>query len=436
MLERRVVPRAGALALIVAAAVSADAAEQRFPKPDFKSGYVQPVYHPPTPARSAVREWADVAVLAAALGAAAWLALRARSRRGLWALSVASLVWFGLVRKGCICPVGSIHNVALALVDPVYGLPLVTALIFALPLVAALLWGRVFCAAVCPLGVIQDLVVWRPVRLPTALNRALGMLGPTVLAFGIALTAAGAGFWICRYDPFVGLYRRSGPAGMIATGIGLLLIGVVVARPYCRFFCPYGVLLSWGSRLSRRHLGITPDECIQCRLCERSCPFDAIRGPEPPHVDRSAARRALVRALWAAPLFVAGAAWAGRAALDALAPVVHPAVALERELRAEDAAGTPDLTWETRVFRLSGEPRESAAAAAAAARHRLRLAGLWAGAFVGFVGAGRIVASVRRSDRREWVPDRGECLSCGRCFAHCPREYVRLGRLDGPMGNP
>ncbi|MCX7818615.1 MAG: 4Fe-4S binding protein [Kiritimatiellae bacterium] len=422
-----------AVLLVTAIAV---AAEQRFPKPDFKSGYTQPVYRPPLPARSAAREWADVGLLATALVAAAWLALRARSRRGLWALSIGALVWFGLVRQGCICPVGSIQNVALALADRTHAIPLTTALIFALPLMAALCWGRVFCAAVCPLGALQDLVVLRPVRLPRPLNRALAMLGPTVLAFGLALTFAGAGFWICRYDPFVPLYRRSGSAGMIATGIALLVLGTVVARPYCRYFCPYGVLLGWCSRLARRHLTITPDECIECRLCETSCPFDAIRAPEPPHPDRAAARRALVRALSLAPLLIAAAAGAGRTVLLALAPHVHPAVTLEAQLLAEEAAGTPDLTWETRAFRLSGAPRETATTAAATARGRLASAGLWAGGFVGLVGVTRIVASLRRSDRRDWVPDRGECLSCGRCFAHCPREYVRLGRLDGPIGNP
>lgn len=436
-MRRLVLPQPGVVAALLWFAVAMPSwAEQRFPKPDFKSGYVQPIYHPPTPARTAIREWTDVAALAAALGISAWLALRARSRRGLWALSVISLVWFGLVRKGCICPVGSIQNVAFALADPTYGLPLTTALVFALPLAAALLWGRVFCASVCPLGVIQDLVIWRPLRLPTPWSRALGMLGPTVLAFGIALTVSGAGFWICRYDPFVGLYRQGGPAGMILSGVVLLLIGVVLARPYCRFFCPYGVLLSWCSRLSYRHLTITPDECIQCRLCETSCPFDAIRAPEPPHSDRPSARRKLMVALLFTPLLVVTAGWTGGAALNALAHIIHPTVALDAALHHEDTLGTPDRTWETRAFRLSGAPRESVAAAAVATRRQLRLGGWWAGAFIGLVGATRIIATLRRSDRRDWVADRSECLSCGRCFAHCPREYVRLGQLDGPMGNP
>ena len=59
----------------------------------------------------------------------------------------------------------------------------------------------------------------------------------------------------------------------------MLLIGVFVGRPYCRFLCPYGVLLNLASRLSRWRVTITPSACVQCRLCEKSCPLGAIEVP-------------------------------------------------------------------------------------------------------------------------------------------------------------
>ena len=66
---------------------------------------------------------------------------------------------------------------------------------------------------------------------------------------------------------------------VIFLGIGFLLLGLFFARPYCRVFCPYGVLLSWMSKFSKWHLTITPSDCIQCKLCSTSCPFDAIEEP-------------------------------------------------------------------------------------------------------------------------------------------------------------
>ena len=62
--------------------------------------------------------------------------------------------------------------------------------------------------------------------------------------------ATGAGYVICRFDPFVPLFRLTGDWTMLMTGGIFLLIGVFVSRPYCRFFCPYGILLGWLSRFS------------------------------------------------------------------------------------------------------------------------------------------------------------------------------------------
>ena len=58
-----------------------------------------------------------------------------------------------------------------------------------------------------------------------------------------------------------------------------LFLNLRIPRFYCRFICPYGVILRQLSRISKWRVTITPDECIQCRLCEESCPFGAVRKP-------------------------------------------------------------------------------------------------------------------------------------------------------------
>jgi hypothetical protein len=69
--------------------------EQRFPPPDFESGHQLPATATP-PARAWAMEYVDVAVLAGCLALATWLVWRRRSRRGLMALSIFSLLYFGL----------------------------------------------------------------------------------------------------------------------------------------------------------------------------------------------------------------------------------------------------------------------------------------------------------------------------------------------------
>ncbi|MCA9236716.1 MAG: 4Fe-4S binding protein, partial [Planctomycetales bacterium] len=144
---------------------------------------------------------------------------------------------------------------------------------------AALLVGRVFCAGVCPLGAIQDLVVLRPKQLPAAVDRWGGKFRYVYLVAAVALAvqpAASRQFLICRFDPFVGFFRLTGPATMLALGLALLAIGTVIGRPYCRFLCPYGALLGVASRFAWKPVQITPDEELDCGLCTEACPFGAI----------------------------------------------------------------------------------------------------------------------------------------------------------------
>jgi NosR/NirI family transcriptional regulator, nitrous oxide reductase regulator len=140
------------------------AAQERFPRPEFQSGYEYPVDQMPLH-RSVAWEYIDTGVLILALSLATWLALKKRSRKGLIWLSVFSLAYFGFFREGCVCSVGSVQNIALALFNDGYSIPLTALLFFIIPLVFALFAGRVFCSSVCPLGAIQELTGIKPVKL-------------------------------------------------------------------------------------------------------------------------------------------------------------------------------------------------------------------------------------------------------------------------------
>jgi len=414
------------LLLVLCAAVRG---VERFPPPEFESGYQMPSPTTPDP-RRAVLEYVDVAVLSAALCGAAYLALRYRSRRAIFALMVFSLVYFGFYRKGCVCPIGAIQNVVLTIFDAGYVMPITVAAFFLLPLVFTLFFGRVFCAAVCPLGAIQDLVLVRAIAVPGWLASGLRVCAYLYLGLAVLFAATGSGFLICRYDPFVSFFRLSGNLNLVVLGACFLLVGVFVGRPYCRFFCPYGVILRQLSRVSKWRVKITPDECIRCRLCEDSCPFGAISKPtgELPADEYVRGRRRVGLLMVLVPLLGVLGVWAG-GGLKNVASLMHPTVRLAERIYLEESGQVEGTTDPSTAFRASGRPVDELYAEASAIRGRFGRGCAILGGFMGVVIGLKLLAVSVWRQRVDYEADRAGCLACGRCFKYCPRERVRLAGL-------
>lgn len=421
----------GLLLLLILAGPAFAQSADRFPRPEFAKGYQEPSMKGQPGPRSVILEWVDVGVLVLALSAATYYSLKRVSRKAIFLLSVGSVLYFGFYREGCVCPIGSIQNVAQGLAGTGYVVPLGVILLFLLPLLFALFVGRVFCASVCPLGAAQEMVIIKPIQVNKGVKHFLSLIPYLYLGTGVLFAYVGADYIICKYDPFIGFYRMGANFGMFLFSGAVLVVGTVVARPYCRFMCPYSILLKWTSVLSKWHLKTTPTECIQCRLCEDSCPFDHLHKPtvEKEPEPRSTGVRRLALLLAATPVIIGVGIGLGLL----VAPVMSRslfAVRLAERVYLEKHKLVEGTTEESRAFYETNTTYEALMAQAEQLKKKVHNGSGILGAFIGLVVSCKLLALSIRRKRTDYEPNRGDCYSCARCSDACS-----VGRVPGvPVG--
>lgn len=400
----------------------------RFPKPDFTSGYQYPEIVHGMPWET-FWSWVDVVLLVGLMSLVAWAVHRRPSRRIVFSVSIVSVLYFGFFRTGCVCSIGSIQNVVLSIADSSYRLPLVVLLLFLLPLVFALFFGRVFCSGVCPMGALQELVNVRNFRISRAVTSALSIIPWIYLGFAILYAATRSQFIICRFDPFVSIFRLSGDVGMVVFGISLLVLSVFVGRPFCRFLCPYGAILGVVSSVATKRVEVTKKPCINCTLCHNACPVDAIREPyanKGGEKRLSGVRRVLLY-LILLPLLTVGGGWLLSSQSDTLS-IAHRDVYLYTLLQGNhDSESVP---VEVEAFHEMGRSMADLEASVMSVREHYYHWAWFAGALIGFVlGCKLIRLSVKRT-RKTYEIDPSACVACGKCFNYCPQNVASTALND------
>jgi polyferredoxin len=411
--------------LILPFCAAAASAQNRFPKPDFESGYQYPQFRYPVPDET-LWEVVDLTLLVVLMSIVAWSVIRAGKRAPVLLVSIFSVGYFGFFRTGCVCSIGAVQNVALALADASYAIPLTVALFFLLPIVFSLLFGRVFCGGVCPLGALQELVNIRSIRLPRALSLSLGLLPWIYLVFAVWFAATRTGFIICRFDPFIGVFRLGGDAGMIIFGALLLVASIFTGRPFCRFLCPYGAILSLFSRVSIRKMSLTPS-CINCELCHHACPVDAIRPPFANRVKES--RVEGVRRILAYLVFLPAMALAGAFLLSMTSDSFG---SLHRDMRlyamAQQQEEHPQniLPLDLEVYYGQGGTLEEITLRSEQLRTDFRRYAAASGALIGLAAGLMLISLSLKRTRPTYEIDDAACVNCGRCFSYCPQNRIHI----------
>jgi len=310
---------------------------------------------------------------------------------------------------------------ALTLFNNGYSISWTVIAFFTIPILFTLFFGRVFCATACPLGVIQDLLIIKPIDVPKWIQKGLGLFPYIYLGLAVLYAATGTDFIICRFDPFVGIFRMGASFHMVVLGVSFLLIGLFVARPYCRFVCPYGVILNWMSRLSMFHLTITPSKCIQCNLCENSCPFDAI---DKPSIDKEKlnSRKNIRRfkiAIIMIPFWMLIGGFAFNQSHEFLSRA-HPDVHLAEMLIENPSLINNEENIDIKMFTASERTIDMLVEDANIIIDKFNTGSWILGGFIGLIIGLMLMQQFRYKKRIDFEPNSGECFSCARCIDYCP----------------
>lgn len=162
------------------------------------------------------------------------------------------------------------------------------------------LFGRLVCGWLCPFGLVQDLLYKIPFvkklrRLPG--DRWLKYLKYVILAGFVivlpltVLDIVGQGQpWFCKYicpsgTLFAGIpLIASNPPLRAALGwlftwkaailTALLLLSLLVYRPFCRYLCPLGAIYGLFNPAALYRFRIDKEKCTGCGACQKACKLD------------------------------------------------------------------------------------------------------------------------------------------------------------------
>ena len=198
-------------------------------------------------------------------------------RKFLYLLAIAV---FGVVLGADPSPMGTVKDaIHLFAVSKVVFPPRMIALgVF---LLIVFLANKFICSWGCQFGVLQDMIF----RLNRNAKDSKGifpqykpsfLFSNTVRVLFLAAFTVAAVLWavdiIEFYDPFK-IYK---PLVLLWYGIAvigaLLVLSLFVYRPWCHFFCPFGLVGWLVEKISLAKIKVNYETCIACEACAKACP--------------------------------------------------------------------------------------------------------------------------------------------------------------------
>jgi ferredoxin len=189
----------------------------------------------------------------------------------------------------------------------------ITTLGFLAVIILTALFGRVYCSAICPLGILQDCILWIKKRVKRKFryrfSTPIDYLRYPFLALPVIAYLAGTVLFVSLLDPFSNFGRiisdffqpvyiflnNTGAkllekvnifflypedislSSWIAYMFPVFILGLITwmslkwGRLYCNTICPVGTFLGLLSRISVFRIKIIEDKCTKCGKCVFAC---------------------------------------------------------------------------------------------------------------------------------------------------------------------
>jgi len=192
------------------------------------------------------------------------------------ALTVLSIVLGFLI----FSPMAPFQLQALVLNDiKALGVPIAAAAVVLLAfIIVVLITGRIFCGYLCPIGALQEFAYDVPVK-KVKVPQKHALIAIRLIVLLIFLAAAF--FFSISMLAYFGIqqfFYLTVASIFFFVFLGILIISLVVYRPFCRLICPLGVFYSLAALVSLFKLRRT-QACTDCKKCEVACPTnEAKRG--------------------------------------------------------------------------------------------------------------------------------------------------------------
>lgn len=199
-----------------------------------------------------------------------------RKFRGLFLLS--TVVYLGFIKGGCPCMILSFQNLILSSLGQ--QVAWISLIWFAALIPLTYFFGKIWCSWLCHLGGLQEFLYradYLHILKSLKAQAFLRYFRIAVLVILLAQLIVTQTNIFIHYDPFKMAFNlfSANTTGYVLLVI-LLVLSVLIYRPFCRGFCPVGVALAWVSAIpGARNISKTIT-CSDCKRCGDVCKSHAI----------------------------------------------------------------------------------------------------------------------------------------------------------------